>query len=364
MPVYSYFRISKNVRLRPTANGLRVSVGPRAARLHLGGGYRPGVSTGAGPVTLYAPLTSSNSSLSSYDRELRQATKAEELEAMAQWWQRMLTVHLHDFPSVQPPQAPAAKQPDEALLLKEHLRQRRGGVPIWKLKMRRKAKSDAREGAAIEAAQLRERYEIERAELQRELDDEWRLLLANDEGAVIGALEAAFADNEAPAFPVNVSGATATILMLLDGEHAMPERVPHITPTGRPSSRKLNKTERSEMYMCWLASHALATVKEAFAEAPGLSAVALGVLRRQPPDPFGQTKVEVVYGGTFTREMVSRIKWDAPEAFDAIHYADDVLVNVKGRTKNLQALDLATRPDLRAIVDEVEGTLTDLDVGD
>ncbi len=48
-----YFKLVPGVRIRVTKHGLRTSLGPRAARVHVGGGYRAGVSTGAGPVTLY-----------------------------------------------------------------------------------------------------------------------------------------------------------------------------------------------------------------------------------------------------------------------------------------------------------------------
>jgi hypothetical protein len=43
------------LRFRLSGRGTRVSVGPRLFRLH-GGTGGPGVSTGAGPVTVYEPL--------------------------------------------------------------------------------------------------------------------------------------------------------------------------------------------------------------------------------------------------------------------------------------------------------------------
>ena len=41
--------------VRITKRGVRVRIGPRVARLHLGAGGR-GVSTGFGPFTWYKPL--------------------------------------------------------------------------------------------------------------------------------------------------------------------------------------------------------------------------------------------------------------------------------------------------------------------
>ncbi len=48
---------------RLTKRGIRVRIGPRAARLHLGAGIPLGVSAGAGPVTWYRVLTPPGHSL-------------------------------------------------------------------------------------------------------------------------------------------------------------------------------------------------------------------------------------------------------------------------------------------------------------
>lgn len=50
-----YLRLMPGVKVRLSKRGTRWGVGPRAARVHFGAG-RPGVSTGAGPVTWYRPL--------------------------------------------------------------------------------------------------------------------------------------------------------------------------------------------------------------------------------------------------------------------------------------------------------------------
>jgi hypothetical protein len=45
-------KIAPGVRVRASSRGVRTSIGPRAARVHVGGG-RTGFSTGLGPVSLY-----------------------------------------------------------------------------------------------------------------------------------------------------------------------------------------------------------------------------------------------------------------------------------------------------------------------
>jgi hypothetical protein len=48
-PRWLRFRVGRRGRTR-------VSLGPRIFRLHAGGGYRPGVSTGAGCLTWFIPV--------------------------------------------------------------------------------------------------------------------------------------------------------------------------------------------------------------------------------------------------------------------------------------------------------------------
>ncbi len=50
-----YIRIFPSLKVRVSKRGLRRSLGPRAARLHVGAGGT-GISTGAGWWTWYKPL--------------------------------------------------------------------------------------------------------------------------------------------------------------------------------------------------------------------------------------------------------------------------------------------------------------------
>lgn len=59
------------------------------------------------------------------------------------------------------------------------------------------------------------------------------------------------------------------MVVVLEGIDALPERVPGLTPSGRPTLRKLTKTNRNELYLHWMASNVLATVREALAVARG-----------------------------------------------------------------------------------------------
>ena len=50
-----YIPLAPWVRLRLSGRGPRLAVGPRWLRFHVGAGGK-GISTGAGPVTLYQPF--------------------------------------------------------------------------------------------------------------------------------------------------------------------------------------------------------------------------------------------------------------------------------------------------------------------
>jgi hypothetical protein len=169
-------------------------------------------------------------------------------------------------------------------------------------KNRRAAKEKARNVAAAEVTRQQEQLEAGQAELQRHLDEECCLLLSNDPHVVVHTLDEAFADNEAPATAVDCENDRVTVVMTMDGEDAVPERKPALTPSGKSTLHKISKTERSNLYRAWVYSNVLATVREALAVAPGLGAVTVIVLRREPPSPYGEHPLSVIYVGTTTRE--------------------------------------------------------------
>lgn len=356
----SYFRIAPGLKLRAAPSGFGIGVGPRAGRVWIGS-HGVGVSTGAGPISLYKHLGGSRrsypSSMAAYERQVRQARQAEELARLARQLEEMLSVHRQAFAPANPPVAPPAAPVDTDAIERRHRKEALRTIPLLRLSERRAAKERARASAPEEAASEGARLERERDAAQRLLDEAWRRLLANDPDTVLQTLAEAFADNRAPAVPVDCQDARATVLLVLDGMETVPERVPYLTPTGRPSSRKLPKTERNELYLGWLSSNLLATVREALAVCPGLSAVTVAVLRREPMDPFGERSLSAVYAGTISRAMCERIVWDAPEALDAIFYAEGLLVKLKGRTRETVPLDLTDRPDLARVVGEVRYAL-------
>jgi hypothetical protein len=179
-----YFRIAPGVklRLRLTKSGVRAGIGPRAARFWVGAGGT-GVSTGAGPVSLYRGINTrsrrgpSRTSMVAYDRQVRAAQRAQEITAAGTALTAMLAAHQHEFQEASPPIV----------------------LPAWRLSDRKAAKERARLMAREEVERRGRELGAERAEQQRHLDEGWALLLANDPHTVIQTLDEAFEDNQAPA---------------------------------------------------------------------------------------------------------------------------------------------------------------------
>ena len=180
--------------------------------------------------------------------------------------------------------------------------------------------------------------------------------MANDPRIVLETLEHAFADNAMPAVPVDCDDGRATIVLLMEPASELPDRMPRQTPSGRWTLRTLSEADRDRLYRQWLASHALVTVKEAFAVAPALRAVTLVVLRRDT-NPFGEPIVEPLYVGTFARERFERLDFAREDVLDALFYADEVRVRAKGKARRWEPLDLRDEPELAALVDRVRTAL-------
>jgi len=123
------------------------------------------------------------------------------------------------------------------------------------------------------------------AKYQADLDAWWAALLRNERETVIGTLAEAFEDNEAAAAPLGVEADEVSIVVLAPGASIVPERMPGRTASGNLSLRKLNNRERSALYTEAVMGHALVTIKEALAVAPGIQSVRLVALRHAETTP-------------------------------------------------------------------------------
>lgn len=172
---------------------------------------------------------------------------------------------------------------------------------------------------------------------------------------MLGALAAAFEDNEAVAAPVGVWDRDAAIVVLVPPVSAVPERRPALTPAGNPTLKKLTKTETASMYAEMVAGFAIVTAKEAFAVAPGLSSVRLIAVRNGAADAFGEKKTEILVGVRFERSVLARVDWANAEAWQVLTDAGaEVAFSMRGRPQARQALDLTGEPGLAAVLDAID----------
>lgn len=296
-----------------------------------------------------------------------------------------------------PPMAAEPEPVDRYALMREHRKRARQGIPIFKLGDRIRAAHEADQGAEAAAAvevdrrreaqrmeqkrldQIWEKLELarstaaeqlpieveaekqrraeERAKEQAELDADWAKLQANDPMTTIAALEQAFADNEAPAAPLNCEGNRTTVVMrFAQPEAVVPERKPALTPGGKRTLKKRTKTESNALYLEALASNVLATVKEAFAVAPGTEVVQILVIRRET-DKKHAGKLAAIYAGEFPRSSYES-GGASSNPSTALISAPEALLNLKGRIEQVAPIDLSDRPDLQKVLEQVESGLT------
>jgi hypothetical protein len=285
---------------------------------------------------------------------------------------------------------------DRYELMREHRKRARAGIPLWRVRDQIAAASSADTEAEIAAEketksrseeQQREQGRLddlwrqlqaaragvaeevvhsvdaekkrrteERAAEQSVLDDEWERLKANDPSVTLSVLEAAFADNEAPAAAIDCDGDRTTVVMqFVTPEAIIPERKPARTPTGKRTLKKRTKTEINALYLEALGSNVLATIKETFAVAPGINVVQMLVVRRET-DKKQAGQMAAIYVGEFDRASHANAS-GARSPGKALETAAESLLNLKGKTQAVSPIDLTGEDDLASVLAAVESGL-------
>jgi hypothetical protein len=349
---------------------VRASVGPRAARLHVGSG-RTGFSTGAGPVGFYTSVGGSRrnsrgggtSAHAAYQRQLaaqqRHATqqeKAQRAQELLAPFQRILVMHQAQFPPAERPIAEEPIPPDRAAIYAHFESQALTGIGRFQRSERKAAKQRATAWTDTEVTRQWELLLGEQREYQAELDRQWGLLCGNDPDMVLTALAEAFEDNESPSAAVNVAdGEVSLVVMVPPAARVIPEQMPATTTAGNLSIRKVTASQRSDFYTIFVCAQVLVTVREAFAVAPALTSARIVVLRDDGRDPYGKPVLACLMAARVPHEALAGIRWadsDAPAILNAI--ATEQLLTQKGRAKELHPIDLSSEPDLAALVYAVD----------
>ncbi|MFF3907881.1 hypothetical protein ACFYZJ_18255 [Streptomyces sp. NPDC001848] len=97
---------------------------------------------------------------------------------------------------------------------------------------------------------------------------------------------------------------------------SLPDQTPGVTPGGLPTLKALSKRDRTLWWLTSMGSNVVATLKEAFAVAPGITAVDLAVLTRLPDTQ----RLGFVAYGRWTRQAVEVGPWREPA--DTLRFLD------------------------------------------
>jgi hypothetical protein len=264
-------------------------------------------------------------------------------------------LHHADFPAAQKPLSPPPPPVDAAKIRDDFATAAVKGISLFDRAGRKaakvKASGDADARIRHETEELRRQYD----EYQQGLDQWWSRLLANDPDAVLYQLADAFEDNEAAAAPVGVNGDEVTIVVLLPGDNAVPERMPSTTAAGNLSLKKMTKKEHDAFYAMLAAGYVLVTAKEAFAVAPALGAVRIVAVRGTGTNAYGKKKGEALLATKIRKDATAGVQWTTVDAATVLNdISDELLVNQKGVNKTLSALDLAKEPDLAEVVASID----------
>ncbi len=136
----------------------------------------------------------------------------------------------------------------------------------------------------------------------------------------------------------------------------LPTQTPGLTPSGRPTLKTMTKRDRLLWWLTSMGSNVVATLNEAFATAPGITAIDLAVLTRMPDTQ----RLGIVAYGQWTRQAVQRTPWSRPE--DALRFldiAEDVDCSVRttasgNLSTSVKPLDTTKIPGLEALLAQIE----------
>lgn len=368
------FRVAPGVRIRASSRGVRASLGPRAARVHVGAG-RTAISSGVGPLTVFTTLGGAAARAGGGQRRANletlqrrsaaAAAREDEIRAVLAIEQSLLTLHHEEFQVATRPVLPQPARPDVDALIEARKQQALQGVSFFDRDARRQATQWAHDTGCRDAEQQWQQSLVLHAEQQQALTEHWNKLIAHDADVVHDVLEDAFEDNQSPAACLDVGkdlGSAAgirfaTVLVLFGPVDQIPECQPAVTATGQPTLRKRTKTARNDFYVKALGATVLATVKEGFAVAPSVNEFRIVVLRKDPQASNPAGYVEWIYAARFPRQWTISLPWQSLDPGELLLQAPDAQLCRQGAAGNVVGLALHNEPGMAEIVEQVRAAL-------
>jgi hypothetical protein len=322
-------KVAPGVRLSASPRGIRGHLGPRLARVHVGGGGT-GISSGAGPLTVYEPLRGSPRKTTK-GLTAKQAERLRQVEAVGRQLAHLESLHRTDFPGPVQEVVARAALPKFRKLLATAEKRTLKGAGRFDREARKAKKAEARQLAERWAVDLMTLAEAERQSRQEEIDHAWRDLHSNVPAAVMAALTSAYAASARPVRVVGVEDGEAHLVLRVDGPETLPESKPASTPAGAPTLHKMTKTDRAAWHRQLVASQVLLSAKQAVAAAPGLSAVRIvAVDHANLP----------LLGARLTSTGLAAADWK-DHAWEILSGLDGAMrCDLRGRTQEMRTIDL------------------------
>ncbi|MGQ4429454.1 MULTISPECIES: TerD family protein [unclassified Streptomyces] len=283
----------------------------------------------------------------------------------------MTSVHLQSFPAAHPPAIPEVPQLGLPWALAEAQTFHLQGVGRLARAERAAAKQRAQQDAPAYLAAESARLAAVCSQLAGEAQQWWQALVANDEGTVCEAVNTAFSDNPAAGCAVGVDGSVLSVVMRQQDLDSLPTQTAGLTPGGRPTLKNLTKRDRLLWWLTAMGSNVVATLKEGFATAPGITAIDLAVLTRLPDTQ----RLGFVAYGRWTRQSIESTPWRNTE--DALRFLDigqdvacSVTTTASGNLSSaIKPLDTTRVTGLQQLLDHAEDepdagepSLADLDI--
>jgi hypothetical protein len=171
---------------------------------------------------------------------------------------------------------------------------------------------------------------------------------------VLAVLSHAFRNSSAHAAPIGVWGGEAQLALLAPDLAALPERHPTTTAAGNLSLKKFTKGEMADLYKQLMAGLVLATIKEAFAVAPGLTEIRIVVLRNTPADAYGKTRFEAILAARVARAALNGVRWTKTDALTILNeISSELVTRISGPSKAFAPLDLKKEPELARLINDI-----------
>ncbi|MFI1253196.1 TerD family protein [Streptomyces netropsis] len=268
----------------------------------------------------------------------------------------MTSVHLQSFAPAHPPVVPGPPPLGLPWALAEAKAFHLADLGVFARAERAEAKRRAEQEAPGYLAAEQVRLHGVHAELAAEADQWWQALVANDEATVCETVNYAFSDNPAAGCAVGVEGSVMSVVMRQQDIDSLPDQTPGVTSSGRPTLKTLTKRDRVLWWLTAMGSNVIATLKEGFAVAPGITAIDLAVITRMPDTQ----RLGFVSYGRWTRQVIEAGPWRQPE--DALRFLDigqevacAVATTASGNlSSTIKPLDTGRLPGLQNLLDHAQ----------